>query len=67
MKDFVSFVIDCQSMYFMSTILLKDKIDELRVLQFQLDYIRDTIGPSHKDLVKLYSGVHYMWWVNQDF
>ena len=26
MKDFVSFVTDCQSMYFMSTIFLKYKI-----------------------------------------
>ena len=34
MKDFVPFWTDRQSMYFMSAIVLKDKIDDVRVLQF---------------------------------
>ena len=65
MKDFVSFGTDHQSMYFMSTRFLRDKINGVRVPQFQLDYIRDTTDPSHKNLVKLCCEVHYMWWVNQ--
>ena len=36
MKYFVSLGTDRQSMYFMSTRLLKDKIDGVRVPQFQL-------------------------------
>ena len=34
MKDFVSFVTDGKSMYFMSTIFLKDDIDGVRFQQF---------------------------------
>ena len=37
MKDFVSFVADCQSMYFMSDIFLEDNINEVCVPNFQLD------------------------------
>ena len=33
-NEFVSFSTDRHSMYFMSTILLKDKINGVRVLQF---------------------------------
>ena len=39
MKDFVSFGTDNQSMYFISTIFLKDKINGVLVPQFQLVYI----------------------------
>ena len=49
----------------MSTRLLKDKIDEVRVPQFQLAYICNTTHPSHKKLVNLCRGVNYMWWENQ--
>ena len=45
--------------------LLKDKINGIRVPQFKLAYICDTTYPSHKNLVKLCSEVHYMWWINQ--
>ena len=38
-------------MYFMSTILLKENIDVVRVTQFQLTDIRDTTHPSHKKLL----------------
>ena len=53
-------------MYFMSTRLLKDKIDGVRVTQFQLAYIRNTTHPSHKNVVKLCREVNYMCWVNQE-
>ena len=52
-------------MYFMPTILLKDKTDGFRVPPFQIAYICDTTHTSHKNLVKLCREVHYMWWVNQ--
>ena len=41
MKDFVSFGIDRQPMYFMSTILLKYRIDGFRFPQFQLTNMCD--------------------------
>ena len=66
MKDFVSFGTDFQGMYFMSTRLLKDNINGVRVPQFQLAYIHNTTNPSHKSLVVLFHEVHYMWWGNQD-
>ena len=53
MKDFLSSVTDHHSIYFMSTILLKDNIDGVRVPQFQLSYICNTNHPSHKDLVQV--------------
>ena len=65
MKDFVSFGTYHQSMYFMSTILLKYKIDGVLVPKFQLAYIYDTTNPSHKILVKLCCEVRYMWWRNK--
>ena len=43
--DLVSFGTVFQSIYFMSTILLKYKIIGSRVTQFQLDYICDTTHP----------------------
>ena len=61
----MSFGTDRQSMYFMSTIFLKDNINGVRVPKFQLDYIRDTTHPSHKYLVKFCRELHYMWWVKQ--
>ena len=39
MKKFVSFVTDCQSMYFMSTRSLNDKIDGDHVPQSNFNYI----------------------------
>ena len=36
MNYFMSFWIDCQSMYFMSTIFFKYKLDGIRVPQFNL-------------------------------
>ena len=47
-NQFLSFLTDRQSMYFMSTRLLKYKIVGVRVPQFQLAYTRDTTHPSHK-------------------
>ena len=61
----MSFRTDLQSMNFMSTRFLKDKINRVHVPQFQLTYIRDTNHLSHKNLVRLCRGVHHMWWVNQ--
>ena len=52
-------------MYFMSTIFLKENTDGFCVPQFQIYYIRDTTHPSHKNLVKFFHEVHYMWWGNQ--
>ena len=52
-------------MYFMSTILLKDKINGVRIPRFQLAYIHSKTHPLHKTLVKLCRKVHYMWWLNQ--
>ena len=60
MKYFVSFGTDRQSMYFMSTIFLKDNINGVRVPQFQLAYIRDTTQTSHKNVVRLCGEVHYL-------
>ena len=48
MKDFVLSGTGFQSMYFMSTIFLKDNIYGFRVPLFQLAYIRDTTHPSLK-------------------
>ena len=56
---------DRQSMYYMSSIFLKDNINGVYVPQFQIAYIHDTTHPSHKNVVKLCREVHYMWWVNQ--
>ena len=39
---------DRQSMYFMSTVFLKDNIYGVRVPQFQLAFIHDTTYHSHK-------------------
>ena len=44
-KDFVSFGIDIQKMFYLSTRLLKYNIDGVHVPQFQLAYISDTIHP----------------------
>ena len=43
MSYLVSFGTDCQYMFYMSKVLLKDMIDGVRVPQFQLDYICDKI------------------------
>ena len=53
MKDFVPFVTYFQSMYFMSTRFLKDKVNEFRIPQFQIFYILNTTHTSHKNLVQL--------------
>ena len=60
MNYFFSFGTDLQSMYFMSTRLLKDKIETVLVLQFQIDNIRDRTHPLHKSLVKLCCEEHFM-------
>ena len=52
-------------MYFMATRLLKDKIDEFCVSQFQLALICDTTHPLHKFLSNVCREVQYMWWGNQ--
>ena len=49
MKNCVSFGTYLQSMYFMSIRFLKDKINGVRVPQFQLVQISDTTHPSHKN------------------
>ena len=49
----------------MLTGFLKDNIDGINMPQFQLDYICDTTNPLHKNLVKLFSDVHCIWWGNQ--
>ena len=49
MKEFVLFGKVHQSIYFMSTILLKDNINWVSVPQFKLTYIHDTIHPSQKN------------------
>ena len=48
-KDFVSFVTDPSSMYFMSTIVLEDKIGGFHITLYQLAYIRGITHPSHKN------------------
>ena len=65
MNDFVSFCTDRQSMFFMSTRILKDQINGVCVPPFQLAYISDTTHSSHRNLVWLCCEVHYMWWKNQ--
>ena len=47
MKHFVSFGTDCQSIVFMSTRLLKYKIDLVCIPQFQVAYICNRTHPSH--------------------
>ena len=49
MMEFVSFRIDILLMYFMSTKLLKNKINGVRVAQIQLYYIHDTTNTSQKN------------------
>ena len=58
LKDFVSFSTDLMSMYLMSTRLLKDNMNEKRILQVQLAYNRDKTHPSHKFFVNLCCEVH---------
>ena len=48
MKDFVSFVTDLQSMYFIPTKLLEENINGVRFPQFQHAYIHYKNHPSHK-------------------
>ena len=65
MNKFGPFITDLQSMYFMSTIFIKEKIGGVCVPQFQLAYICDTTHPSNKKLVRLCRELHYMWWITQ--
>ena len=65
-KDFVSFGINCQSMYFMSTRFLKGRIDGVRVPQFQITYIHNTTYSLLKIFVKICCEVHYMCWGDQE-
>ena len=66
MKEFVSFGTDSKSIYFMSNIFLKYKIDGVHVTLFQLACICNTTHPSHNVFVELCHEVHYMWWGNQE-
>ena len=50
MKKFVSFGTNSQQMYFLPTILIKDKIDVVRVPPFQPFNICNTTDPSHKNI-----------------
>ena len=63
----MSFGTDRQLMYFMSNRFLKDKIYGVCVRQFKIACISNTTHSSHKTLVKFCRGVHYMWWLNQEF
>ena len=65
MMVYVPFGTDHQSMYFISTRFLKDKIYGVCVPQFQLFHIRDTTNSVHKQLVDLCRDLDYMWWGNQ--
>ena len=65
MKDFVSFVTYLQSIYFMSTRIFKYKINGFYVLQIKISYIHDKTHLSHKNMVKLYFEVDYVWWINK--
>ena len=47
-NDFVSFVTDRQSMFFISNRFINEKIDGVCVTQFQIDYICDTNISNHK-------------------
>ena len=49
MNNFVSFGIDPQSKYFMSTGLIKDNIDGVCVPQFQISYNHNTYNPLPKN------------------
>ena len=52
MKGFVSLGTDFQSILFLPTILLKDKIFGGRAQKFQLVYICDKTNPSHKNWLR---------------
>ena len=60
MKDIVSLGTDRQSMYFMSTIFLKDNINSVCVIKFQLSYICNTNNSPHKTFVKFCHEIHYI-------
>ena len=64
-KYFLSFDTDCPSMYFMSTIFLKEKVNGVCVTQFQFAHIRDTTHPPNKTWAKLCRELNNMWWENQ--
>ena len=53
MKEFVTFITYRQSMFYMSSILLKLKINGVYVSQFKLYYIFNTTHTSHEILVHL--------------
>ena len=61
MKEFVSIDTDLQSMHFVSTRLLKYRINGVCVPQSQLARIRGTTNTSHKNLFELCHEAHYMW------
>ena len=65
MKELVLFGTDRLSMYFISTIFLKNKMNWVHVTQFKISYIHYKTHLSHKKLVKLCFEVHSMWWGNQ--
>ena len=65
-EEFVSFVTDRQSMFYMWTIFLRDKFYGVRVPQYQLVYIHDKNHPLNKNLTDLCCDVNYVRWGNQD-
>ena len=65
-KYFLLLVTYHQSMFYMSNILLKENINSVRVPQFQLNCIYTTTNPLHKNVVKLYCDMNYMWLGNQE-
>ena len=61
MKKCLPLNTDFQSMYFLSTRFLKDKMNEVFVPLFQLAYIFETTHNQQTNLVKLCCEGHYMW------
>ena len=61
MEDFVLFGNYHQSMLFMSNISLKENIDGIYAPKFKLAYICNTTIHSHKELIKFFCNVKYMW------
>ena len=62
MKECFSFGTYYQSIYFMSTVLLKDNINGVCVPQFKFSYIRNKAHILPINLFKLCCDMHYMWW-----
>ena len=61
-NTFVSFVMYCKPLLFITNIFLPNNIDGICVLHLKLYFIQKTTLPPQKNLVKLCSEVHYMCW-----